>query len=82
MAMSNLELDIHISMLWDQSYEQYTSKGLNTPRALYDKRKALCALRWSRVPSALQQWCTMKANVCNILMKDWRQNNRGGEVAV
>ena len=43
MTMSNFELDIHISMLWDNSYDNYTSKGLNTPRALSARRCALYA---------------------------------------
>jgi hypothetical protein len=89
MPMSDLELNIHISYLKDQGdalmpmrFATMTQDQYKKYDALWDKRRNLCLLRWSKVPTKLVNWCNNRAMATNIAMKNWRKNNMRPSVAV
>jgi len=80
--MTDMELDMRISLLQEQAYEDYTKRGLDVPRKLREKSLTLCKLRWSKVPVKYRRWCGDVANDTNRTMKQWRKDNNAGSVAI
>jgi len=80
--MTDMELDIRIKLLIEESYENYTRRRLDVPDRLSEKTLTLCRLRWARVPVQYRRWCDTAANGNNKTMKQWRVDNNAGSVAV